>query len=220
MARSSPSEREPGRPAGRAVPPIAVAAIAWLVPGAGHALLGRYVRGASFFVAIVLTFAIGLGVSRGHAVSAPPSVVVAAVLVLAAAGHLLVAERGRWASALALAAGAYLAVRRLSADGGDDHPLASLAQVGAGLPALIPLALGWLAAAGEALAAAPARLPDAIAGTIDLGHLYTMVAGLLNLLVVHDAYERAAGLRPERLDDGPPSEPSAGGAARPGSAPS
>ena len=45
------------------VPPLAAAAVAWLVPGAGHLLLGRRQKGVTFLVALAAMFAIGLGLS-------------------------------------------------------------------------------------------------------------------------------------------------------------
>lgn len=40
--------------------PLPIAALAWLVPGAGHVLLGQMRKGAVFFVTLVAMFAIGL----------------------------------------------------------------------------------------------------------------------------------------------------------------
>jgi len=40
--------------------PFMVVAVGWLIPGAGHLLLGRRGRGAIIFVTVLVTFAIGL----------------------------------------------------------------------------------------------------------------------------------------------------------------
>jgi hypothetical protein len=40
--------------------PLPVAALAWLVPGAGHVLLGQMGKGIVFFVTLVAMFVIGL----------------------------------------------------------------------------------------------------------------------------------------------------------------
>jgi hypothetical protein len=52
-------------PAGPEYPLTAMAVVApivgWLVPGAGHILLKRYVRGILLFVSVAAMFAIGLG---------------------------------------------------------------------------------------------------------------------------------------------------------------
>ncbi|GIW73030.1 MAG: hypothetical protein KatS3mg102_2572 [Planctomycetota bacterium] len=111
--------------------------LAWLVPGAGHWLLGQRWRGVSFFVLLVMTFAFGWGASAGHAVSL------------------------------------------------EHHPVAFWLQLPAGGPML--LALGF----APGLAVPP---PEVVA-RLDLALTFTMVAGLLNLLLVHDAWERAVVLR-------------------------
>lgn len=43
-----------------AVPPLLASALAWLIPGAGHLLLGRRQKGLIFLIAIPAMFAIGL----------------------------------------------------------------------------------------------------------------------------------------------------------------
>lgn len=43
------------------VSPLALVIVAWLVPGAGHAWLGRPGKAAVFFVVLIAMFAIGLG---------------------------------------------------------------------------------------------------------------------------------------------------------------
>ncbi len=42
------------------MPPALVCVASWLVPGAGHLMLGRREKGIIFFVALVAMFAIGL----------------------------------------------------------------------------------------------------------------------------------------------------------------
>ncbi len=42
------------------VPPLLAAAVAWLVPGAGHLLLGRRQKGLIFLAAVPAMFAVGL----------------------------------------------------------------------------------------------------------------------------------------------------------------
>lgn len=53
-------------PARPRVSPIVPCLLAWLVPGLGHAWLGRTGRAAAFFVIVVATFALGI-VSGGSA---------------------------------------------------------------------------------------------------------------------------------------------------------
>lgn len=65
-AASTPStEREIARPIPgerSSLPALALLA-GWLIPGAGHFLIGKWVRGLLLFVAIVGMYAIGLGLA-------------------------------------------------------------------------------------------------------------------------------------------------------------
>ena len=45
----------------QSVPPGVAAAVAWLIPGAGHLLLGKRQKGVVFLLAIPAMFALGLG---------------------------------------------------------------------------------------------------------------------------------------------------------------
>jgi hypothetical protein len=45
------------------VPPAAVCVVSWLVPGAGHLMLGRRQKAIVFFVALTAMFAIGLALN-------------------------------------------------------------------------------------------------------------------------------------------------------------
>ena len=56
MATSNTMDRNPSNK----LPPTAVLLSGWLVPGAGHLLLGKWVRGTLLMVSIVLMFAIGV----------------------------------------------------------------------------------------------------------------------------------------------------------------
>jgi hypothetical protein len=127
----TPPSRSAPRPA-----PLAVLFAAWLVPGAGHFLLGRRLRGALFLVFVVATTAIGVAITSGAAVS--PT----------------------------------------------DHPYALVAELPAGLVALVPAALEWLRAHHEPLS-------DATIANLDLGMVFCMMAGLWNALLAHDAFDRA-----------------------------
>jgi hypothetical protein len=44
----------------QSVPPVVAAALAWLMPGAGHLLLGKRQKGVVFLLAIPAMFALGL----------------------------------------------------------------------------------------------------------------------------------------------------------------
>ena len=117
------------------VPPLVAAAVAWLVPGAGHLLLGRRQKGLIFLVAVPAMFAIGLFLS----------------------GRMFPFEFSQ--------------------------PLVALAAVaarGVGLPAFVA---GWMDLGSGIVTAA----------SYEYGNSFLIVSGLLNMLVVLDAYDVAAG---------------------------
>lgn len=119
--------------------PMVALIVAWLVPGAGHWLLGLRLRAVSYCVAVILTFVIGWLVTDGVAVS--------------------------YAS----------------------HPIAFWLQLPAGL---LPLAGVLTVPAGELALPSPA-----IVAVTDVALTFTMVAGMLNVLLMHDAFALAAKKR-------------------------
>ena len=52
------SQRIPGERSSR---PALALFLGWLIPGAGHIFLGKYIRGGLLFLSVVAMFAIGLG---------------------------------------------------------------------------------------------------------------------------------------------------------------
>ncbi len=72
-----------------------------------------------------------------------------------------------------------------------EHPVAFVAQALTGLAAIVPVLRDLVASAVARIPAAPAPVPPDVVATLDLGILFTIVAGLLNLLVCVDAYGRA-----------------------------
>ena len=120
----------------RAVDPVSAAVLAWVVPGAGHLVLGRRLKALLFFVLIVGTLISGW--------------------VIGECGNIFF-ERGRY------------------------HVLP---QMGAGV---ITFALG--------VGRAPAEPKATVMHFFEIGTLYTMVAGLLNVLVVMDAVVTSIRLR-------------------------
>ena len=117
------------------MPPTVVWLISWLVPGAGHLLLGRLQKGIIFLVAITSMFAIGLALD----------------------GRLFPFD---FSEPLV--------------------GLAALANLATGAPYFVASALGK----GEGVVTAVAY---------EYGNAFLIVAGLLNLLVVIDAYDVALG---------------------------
>jgi hypothetical protein len=112
-----------------------------LIPGLGHFLLKRWVRGALLLVSIILMFIIGLGMD-GQLYRLP--------------------EAGQWVSF---------------------NTLGCFADVGVGIPYVIAVQSGM----GNGIADSQ---------TFDYGWAYLIVAGLLNYLVVLDAFDIARGRKP------------------------
>ena len=149
-------------------PPLA-AFLAWLIPGAGHIYQGRTGKGILFLVCILGTFLYGFYLGGGHVV--------------------------------------YASLRP------EDRRLPYLCQVGVGLPALPALVQAMRVRSGKQPLwsgfMAPPNLrgrpndpqglprnhPDELAfwhhqlhAYFELGTVYTMIAGLLNVLAIYDAW--------------------------------
>ena len=112
-----------------------------LVPGLGHLVLGRWVRGVLLLICVLLLFILGLGMHG--ALSSPPG------------------------------PGELISFKTLNA----------FANAGTGLPYVIALRMGQ----GEGVPTAQ---------TADYGWLFLVVAGLLNYLIVFDAFDIARGRKP------------------------
>lgn len=164
--------------------PWIAALLAWLVPGLGHVYQGRTGKGALFFVCVFGTFLFGLFLGRGKVVYASPP------------GQ----QPWRWQF---------------------------YCQLGVGLPAMPALWQRHLRVQGKppafgGLMAPPydtpqplvdasgnqAQQPNQLAAwTIEMhpmfevGTMYTVIAGLLNILVICDAYAGPLVLLPKRKDD-------------------
>ena len=120
--------------------------VAWLVPGAGHLVLGRYGRAALFFFTIVGAFVLGIALN-GHLYWPTPDTTstfhVDLITVL-------------W----------------------------FFAEIGSGLCYLVSYAVGIGTAPIQQAAASP---------TFEYGNTFMFLAGLLNYLVIHDAFDIGAG---------------------------
>ena len=137
-----PTLQDVNKPASLAVRTIVLVA-SWLVPGAGHLVLGRFGRALLFFVVIVGAFILGLGLH----------------------GRLY------WPT---LAEDSYFGFDLITV-------LWFLAQIGSGLCYLIPFGMGI------------GTDPQALPATSDYGNTFMLLAGLLNYLVIYDAFDIAAG---------------------------
>lgn len=137
---------------------------------------------------------------------------IAAVLawLIPGTGHLYAGHPIKGLVSLVLVLGMFLSglwvsrCEAVSLDGEMGHPYAFLGQVGVGLPTGLALAythgkLPWRPERDEEGWQSPAyvaRLPQ-----VDTGLLLTMVAGLLNLLLIHDALNGIPGALQRRLED-------------------
>jgi len=146
--------------------PWVAGVLAWLLPGAGHLYQGRYAKGVLFMVCILGTFCYGLGMAEGHVVYAS-----------------LTKQDFRWQYACQLGVGApalpallqnYRVRRNQSAllNGFMAPPKNVVTQVGS---------------YGEYLADELSQWHKQYHSYWELGTLYTMIAGLLNVLAVYDA---------------------------------
>ena len=159
--------------------PWLAAFLAWLWPGAGHVYQGRYFKGTLFMVCILAMYVIGLVLGDGHVVYAS------------------------WTK--------------------NDKRWQYICQLGIGLPAIPAIAQNRRVMKGkdplfDGLMAPPrqpvlpeaedelARWHEGLASNFDLGTLYTMIAGLLNVLAICDAY--AGPFVPAPEDEDPKKKPS------------
>lgn len=148
--------------------PGLAAFLGWLVPGLGHLYQGRTAKGILFFVCIMGTFIYGVYLGGDREVG--------------------------WGRVV------YMSFHP------EDQRLHFLCQLGVGLPALPAVIQGFRVRSGRAPLwgsfMAPPRLPSDRSSNrptlndlhkrlhlyFELGTLYTMVAGLLNILAIYDAW--------------------------------
>jgi hypothetical protein len=155
--------------------PATAGFLAWLVPGLGHYYQGRYAKAALFSVCILGTFLFGLYLSSNSDIG--------------------------WGRAV------YFSLRQGRNRQGDyenDLRLAYVCQIGAGAPALPALLqAAWDPTGRQPLLGgfeAPPQLEENDQRqlvpmmlyrhkhrSLELGTVYTMIAGLLNILAVYDA---------------------------------
>ena len=161
----TPTE-QPSGPSVNLKDPALAAFLAWLIPGLGHLYQGRIGKAALFFVCIMGTFVFGLYLGSNREVGW---------------GRVVYAS---WRAG--------------------DRRLPYLCQIGVGLPAMPAIVQAIRVRNGKDpfpkyFMAPPQLQPGTgqptvnmlhyqLARYFDLGTVYTMVAGLLNILVIYDAW--------------------------------
>jgi hypothetical protein len=149
---------------------------AWLLPGSGHIYQGRYAKGILFMVCVLSTYFFGFALGEGRVV--------------------------------------YASFKK------PDFRYAYLCQVGVGLPALPawvqshriknnkPPLFGGLMVPPENVdehnSDELASWHKKLKGYFELATLYTMVAGLLNMLAIYDAFAGPVFPQPEQKKRPPP----------------
>jgi hypothetical protein len=160
------------------------ALLAWLWPGAGHLYQRRYAKGVLFMICILTLYFFGLALGDGHVVYAS------------------------WTK--------------------EDRRWHYFCQLGVGLPALPAVGQAYRVnkkhkppLCGGLMA--PPRQPqfndghdelaqwhNALGSKFELGTLYTMIAGLLNVLAIYDAFGGPFIMTPEKTakkSERPPAKP-------------
>ncbi|QEG43746.1 DUF6677 family protein [Roseimaritima ulvae] len=173
------------------------ALLAWLVPGAGHFYQGRYAKGGLYMACILTTYIVGFAIGGAHVVYA----------------SWIPGDR-RWHYACQLGVGlpafpAMVEGMRMKNATEFDSDQEGYEDAYRTSPDWSPLFGGWMA---------PPRRPvreqsaDEISAWYarkgagyEMGTWYTMIAGLLNILVIYDAYSGPLSIpisgRKKKTDD-------------------
>lgn len=149
--------------------------LAWVFPGAGHWYQGRRAKAVLFCVTILLTYFTGFAIGQGHVVYAS-----------------WVPGDKRWHYVCQLGAGAVTLPALLQTNRMNKFTDYSRTPAGETDPSYEPMWGGWMAPPRRPViedrpddtAAWYARLGSGY----EMGTWYTMIAGLLNILVIYDAY--------------------------------
>jgi TM2 domain-containing membrane protein YozV len=163
--------------------PRLAAFLAWLLPGLGHLYQGRTGKGILFFVCIVGTFVYGLVLSQGRAVYASTNDLVSFQFLDSQQG-------GRWQYLCQLGVGlpampAIVQRQRILADKGPlfDWFRPPVMNSPPGTFKSPDQSGNFVQHPNEA-----AMWNHDLADMFELGTVFTVIAGLLNLLVIFDAY--------------------------------
>ena len=178
--------------------PYVAAALGWLIPGAGHFYQRRFAKGLLFTLCVLVTYFVGLGFGHGRVVYAsyrpndfrwqyPLFQVHCGVVALPALVQAYKTKDGDDPY--------FVLCERYPADYAEDPSLAFLKIEENEKPAVMPKTT-----LKDGFMAPPPGVADPINQDVlgrwhfdykhfyELGTLYTMVAGVLNLLAVYDAF--------------------------------
>jgi hypothetical protein len=163
--------------------PWIAAVLAWLIPGAGHLYQGRTGKGLLFFICVLGTFLFGLAIGDGKVVYA------------SSRGE----EPWRWQYYCQLGVGAPALPALLKKTPIEERqPNAGFMAPPAHSPVQIKDSSGnWTTQPNELAAWTVEMHPR-----YELGTVYTVIAGLLNVLVICDAYAGPLVLLPKKKKDG------------------
>ena len=163
--------------------------LAWVWPGAGHLYQRRYAKGILFMVCILAIYTFGLIIGRGHVVYASWTKDDKRWHYLCQAGVGLPALPALWQ--------AHLVFSPPTHDGREDKPK--------------PWWNGFMAPPEQPVEPERddelARWHAALGADFELGTLYTMLAGLLNILVIYDALAGPFPMATEKKEEEGQPEP-------------
>jgi TM2 domain-containing membrane protein YozV len=152
--------------------------LAWLIPGAGHFYQGRYTKGSIFFVCILSAWILGFALGGGH-------VVYASWQPGDKRWHVIL-QAGVGAAALP----AFIQGDRMRRQTGRNRERRH--EFGKTLPSYEPLWGGFMAPPHRPVKESEADEVSAWyarrGAGYEMGTWYTVIAGLLNILVIYDAY--------------------------------
>jgi hypothetical protein len=144
--------------------------LAWLIPGAGHFYQGRYTKGSIFFVCILSAWILGFALGGGHVVYASWQ-----------------PGDKRWHVILQAGVGAAALPAFVQGD-----RMRRQTKFGRTLPSYEPLWGGFMAPPHRPVIESEADEVSAWyarrGAGYEMGTWYTVIAGLLNILVIYDAY--------------------------------
>ena len=173
--------------------PYWAALLAWLFPGAGHIYQGRYAKGALFMICILSTFVFGLGLGAARCVTATNSDGKLNYYFIAQVG-IGIPSFPAIIQSVKTAGGSdpfFVLCERFPEDSNSGIRFHKIKESDPIDPQMETLKDGFMAPPPG-----PSNVDNDVLGMwhydykhmFDMGILYTMIAGLLNLLAIYDAF--------------------------------